>query len=618
MTLNPRIVLVCATCIIISGFVGSYKGYQVYKDQIMDSQIVKSQTVAEFAGQNIQQKLSQIEASVSYLDQSTVETLKRFGIRYFAYAYQKQNEWSIKWKVLGEMGKDAILAEVKPLEFSKLSLTERHWSHTTDNKLIYISPVALAESHQLKEGFLIFGVQPEFFSSIKGTSDSYALVDTSRKEVFGSVPTFIENRQSFFATDDGMSRHLRLESETGTEIVTASFLPESQLWILRQESMAPVSFVSSRFFTYFLLTSGFGLLLLTLLMLGRKSSPEASSKAASKTVVQGFAQVLEILRANFRRAKTVEATEDATEFSEPNEDALTAEVREIKDFADFLDRIVAIEAPRLQKVGVTIKTQVEEGARVMCSPQRVTDFVKRLIGNSVLSLEGEDTKEIQIQMVEQPQSYQLIYVDSRTQAFPSQEPTSLMAQTEGSLQGIDGIIAYAGWLFGDRLTVAKKGFCLSVDLPKASVQAQVTTEPSADTLDVVPLTEALERIEIEDADTDLDMISGFEPVEPAKKVDDSLEHADDDDQDVDRTAEPKVNFDDVIDQFRMKDFSFNIDPKQANEKQILETESDKTDKETLAEDVELKEDDKGMFEFNSGQFKIKIRSPKKRDNDVSS
>ncbi len=615
MTLNPRIVLVCATCIIISGFVGSYKSYQVYKDQIIDSQIVKSQTVAEFAGQNIQQKLSQIEASVSYLDQSTVETLKRFGVRYFAYAYQKQNDWSIKWKVLGEMGKDAILSEVKPLEFSKLSLTQRHWSHSKDNKLIYIAPVALAESHQLKEGFLIFGIQPEFFSSIKGTSDSYALVDVGRQEIFGRVPAVIDNPESFFAKDEGMSRHAHQESETGTEIVTASFLPDSQLWILRQESMASVDFIGSRFFTYFLLTSGFGLLVLILLMLGRRPSAETSSKSA----LQGFARVVEILRANFRRAKTATQASHDLDIPEP-EDQLSAEVQEIKDFADFLDRIIAMESPRLQKVGVTIKTQVEEGARVVASPQRVTDFIKRLIGNSVLSLEAEDSKEIQIQMVEQLQSYQLIYVDSRTQSFPSQEPTSLMAQTEGSLQGIDGIIAYAAWLFEDRLTVAKKGFCLSVDLPKAAAEQRanpLAKDHEADTLDVVPLTEALERIEIDDADTDLDMISGFEPVETVKQQND-LSDGDAEDQTIDLTAEPKVNFDDVIDQFRMKDFSFNIDPKEAEEKQILETANDNKDKEILSEDIELKEDDKGMFEFNSGQFKIKIRSPKKRDNDVSS
>ncbi len=620
MTLNPRIVLVCATCIIISGFIGSYKSYQIYKDQIIDSQIVKSKTVAEFAGQNIEQKLSQIEASVSYLDQSTVETLKRFGVRYFAYAYDKKGEWSIKWKVLGEMGKEAILSEVKPLPFADLSEKARHWARSTDNQLIYITPVALAESHQLKEGFLVFGIQPEFFSSLKNANDTFMLVDSKQAEVFGSLPTYLADKKNFFSQDDSSPQHFEIESEVGTEITTASFLPRSQLWILRQDALAPLSFFGSRFFTYFLFTSGIGLLLLVLMLLGRgqKHGAEALTRRPLQNALGQLASAISGVRLRLQRPYSDGQSLD----EESGEEATTSDLQKVEDFGDFLDHVIADEASRLQKVGVSIKTQVEEGAAVICSPQRVTDFIKRLIGNSVLSLDGEEDKEIQIQVVEQLQSYQLIYVDTRTDHFPSREPISLMAQTEGSLQGIDGIIAYAGWLFGDRLTVAKKGFCLSIDLPKPG---KVTAAASApEPLSVIPLQETIERIEIDDSDTDLDLISGFKSLEPAKKEDVTLSTSGAEELSLE---EPKVNFDDVIDQFRMKSFGFNSeDPQKVRQQAVKEATLSEVDEAALFEEfddvtgdekVELKKDDNGLFEFNSGQFKIKIRSPKKRDGDVS-
>ena len=112
MTINPRITLLCAICILVSGLLGSYKSFQIHNKESLEKDLAKSQEVSQWMAQSLEQKLTMMESAVSYLDKSTVESLKRMGARYFAYAYKKGGEWSIKWKVLGAAGKEEILGEV--------------------------------------------------------------------------------------------------------------------------------------------------------------------------------------------------------------------------------------------------------------------------------------------------------------------------------------------------------------------------------------------------------------------------------------------------------------------------------------------------------------------------
>ncbi len=207
-------------------------------------------------------------------------------------------------------------------------------------------------------------------------------------------------------------------------------------------------------------------------------------------------------------------------------------------------------------------------------------------------------------MVETGVSYQLIYVDTREESFyPSKQESTLMAQTEGSLEGIDGIISYARWTFGDGLTVAKNGFCLSIDLAKFETQV---IEPTIEAIEPVvePAAalafDSLERIEITDNDTDMDLIDGFASIEPGKMDEPSSEIIE---------PESSVSFDKVIEQFEMKEFSFSDKSKEEVEEPIIEPEVEGTS--------EVETDEKGLFEFVSGNVKIKIRSPKKRGEDVN-
>ncbi len=572
MTLNLRIALLCAICIFVSGLLGSFKSHQIYGDRTVQHEVDRSLEVSAWVGQSLEQKLLQMESAVSYLDQSTIETLKRLGARYFAYAYMKNDDWSLKWKVLGSLDKAGILAEVNELPFAELGTDVRHWAKNSAGQSIFISPVALADSHQLKSGFLVFGLSDDFFGFLQDQTSPLVLLDAGGEKVSGALSESLANLD--ILGDDEQKPSLVVEQDDQSLVVTRLFSPKTQLWLVREHSVAVRPFLASSFFIYFLLAGALSVLVLFFAL-----GPIRRRSLFS----------LSLIRPRLKK-QILPEEEVSADVLDPSD-----EIQVIHDFGDFLDEVLSEDLERMTKVGVKIKTQVEEGASVTCSPQHVSDFIKRLIGNSVLALETETEKEIQIQLVEQADTFQLIYVDTRTSHFPSGTDLSLLAQTDGSMEGIDGIIAYASWLFGDALTVAKQGFCLSVDLAKP-VDNTVPATP-----EVLPLVDELKRIEIDDSETDPAMMAQFSDLEP---IDISSATRDEDE-------EPSVSFDDVIEQFKMKEFSFK------EEQTISAIESPDEDVAEPESDGGVSVDDRGLFEINSGQFKIKIRSPKKKDSDVN-
>jgi len=263
-----------------------------------------------------------------------------------------------------------------------------------------------------------------------------------------------------------------------------------------------------------------------------------------------------------------------------------------------LDQTLESEYDRLNKLGISLRTQVEVGVEVVLSPGHMEDFLHRLIGNSALVLEDEEEKQIQIQVVEQSQSYQLIYLDTRSKNFPSSEPSSLLLQTESSLTGIDGILAYGSWYFSENLHVAKSGFCLSIDLNKPSHgEAQATPEVmSSGTFDQV----------IEPVEKNV-----VTPLQFKSLDSETLSQQQDIGKTVTSEASPVADeFD--FESFELKDFNFEELNEEIDRNKISDAVI-----ENLKTDNEIASDEKGLFEFNSGDFKIKIRSPKKRDRDVN-
>ncbi len=633
MTINRKLILLFAVCIFIGGGIGSYKSFQLYKEQSLATNISKSEESSQWISQSVLQKIKQLESAVSYLDKSTIETLRRFGARYFAYAFKDQkNEWSIKWKKLGSMGKEEILGEVEALSFEKFSTKKRNWTTLKSGEIVFVSPVGLAESHQLKTGFLVFGLNKNFFEFVNQARNQTALVTEELETILAQqdlsemmILESLKTAQSDFI-------HRSIETEENFNLETAYFAEEAQLWIVKKASGPAYSFVGSSFFTYFIISSLISLLAF-ILALSSKMVKKGNLKDSLQTV--RFPSL-----ARFRR----EQREEDDDFEDPIMDDNV----HIQNFGEFVEGIIEEEALRLRKLGIKIKTQMEEDAKVYCSPKHISDLLKRLIGNSVLVLEKEEEKEIQIQLVEQNNSFQLIYVDTRTSQFPSQEAIPVFGQTEASMEGIDGIIAYAQWFYGERLTLAKKGFCLSVDLMKE--EATKTNEEKRNQAEPVePLSERLDRIEINDIDTDQNLFGSNYNASASKETPKEIEAEFTDQKSASKTSgtdshtdeigeleidnlepvklsgdkeaeEPAVSFDKVIEEFRLKELSFKENEK---EQQSSENKEPKLSfhnvEEEEADDAEtLAQDEKGLYEIKSGQFKLKIRAPKKKDTDVHS
>ena len=573
MTFNLKMSLLCAVCILLSGLLGSYKSFQINYEKLQNIHTEKNQNVSKWVSQSVEQKLMHLEASVSYLDKSTVESLKRFGARYFAYAYKKDNEWSIKWKILSDFGKEAILAEVGDLNFNKFNTDRRSWIPTKNKELIYVAPVELAKSHQLKSGFLIFGLNKTFFNFVSKMNPQIRIIDVNKISLHKRLPATLENDETLFSDSELGSTITPLKGES--HLLGSYFSKVAQTWVVYPTPYEAGSYLTSPFFTYFLIGSAIALMIFSSLI----------------SLLLKRVQLAPLARAKVKVAEDIAKATEQEDIS-VNEEPLAP----IYNFGEWLENVLSDDLERLNKINISLKTQFEDDADILANGVKLKEFIKRLVANSVISLEEEDNKEIQVQLVEERDAYQLIYVDSRSKSFPSGEEASVFLQTEGSMEGIDGIISYASWIFGDNLTVAKNGFCISVSFDKA--EANKVVEPVTED----PVLEAMndDRIEISENDTDIDLFGSLD-----LNIQGELSGSEDIIDDVEEPEEPNVSFDEVIEQFKMKSFEFNG---LQNQETIQEDDSEELAVETP--------DDKGLIELKSGQFKLKIRSPKKRNMDV--
>ena len=256
--------LLCALCIFLSGGLGSYKSFQIHQDQLLSNGVSQSQSLSHLMGQNMEQKIQQMEDAVSYLDQSTVESLKRLGSRYFAYAYQNKGEWAFKWKSLGGPGKQGILQEIALLPYGQFKQTRRYWEKSKKGDLIMVSPAALGKSFQLKEGFLVFGIRADFFHSLNSPQASYTLLTDKGESLFGKLPQGISPHLGKVEQERAFHRGL-LTQAGRLPLTTEVFSQKAHLWLLRTQDLPHRGFMASSFFSYFLLISLFSLLVMGLL-----------------------------------------------------------------------------------------------------------------------------------------------------------------------------------------------------------------------------------------------------------------------------------------------------------------------------------------------------------------
>ncbi len=586
MTLKIKLLMTGLVCLGIGSFWVNYQSFRNQENLKQFAQNTKDQQSVEWVAELAEQRLTQLEDAVSYLDKSTVETLKRMGARYFVYAFQNDGDWKLKWKVIGEMGESQILSEVNEIDFTKLDEGRRSWFQSSNQQLSYLVPVAVAKSHQLKDGFLVFGLNPDFFAFLARRDPQVFITTEEALPIYANLPQALTEEKERFeqlvSTPD-IKSHFYSEDELS---LTAYFSAKMQAWVMRSTDLAAGSFMQSSSFTLFLASYLFsGGLFILLLFAIRWPTFEASS----------FRPSLALSWPALWRQKSKNRLQD--ELSSLAQPLLEQEDEHVTDFAEFLDQTLESEYTRLNKLGISLLTQVEEGVEVLLSPRHMEDFLRRLIGNSALVLEDEEEKRIQIQVVEQSLSYQLIYLDTRSKNFPSAEPSSLLLQTEGSLTGIDGILAYGSWYFSENMHVAKNGFCLSIDLNKPSGgQNQATSEPISQMILEQELTpddeDVVTPLQLKTIDFDI-LTSKGDQIKAGNNEDIAADEFD-------------------FESFELKDFDFE----ELNEEIDRTKISDVVIADMKADD-QIASDDKGLFEFNSGDFKIKIRSPKKRDKDVN-
>ncbi len=262
MTINRKIILISVLFLGLGIFI-SYRAFYLNERKHWQISEKAGQEVTGWAAQNLEHQLLQLEASTSYLDQSTVESLKRLGGRYFAYVYKKQDEWSVKWKKLGLLEKEKILTEVNEIDFDKITSEKRTWHFNQDHKLIYVTPASLARSHQLHEGFLVFGLKKDFFKFIQSRESPVVLATEKHEAVEGSFPPELRDKKKIVNDPDELGmKNFQVKKEKQRLIFTSYFSPLSQLWVIHKRSLTSASYPESLFFYYFLISVCFGFLLL--------------------------------------------------------------------------------------------------------------------------------------------------------------------------------------------------------------------------------------------------------------------------------------------------------------------------------------------------------------------
>ena len=607
MTLKKKIFLISSVCIFVGGFLVSYKSYTLNQAYQLQSQMEVARNTANWVSQSVALKVRQLESAVSYLDPSTVETLKRIGARYFAYTRNVNGEWKTKWKVLGPASKQMILSEVKQINFTELSGSQRNWTFSKSGELILVSPVEVSGSKQLSTGFLIFGLNESFLKFVEDQDSEVNIFTLGKKSVIGKSDQGIAKKMGLFASKSVAGSVETIKDSETQAMAYTFFSPVTQLWVALVRSSAQSSFFSSIMFYYFLIALALSLAFLGVVISklkvveGDNLPPEAKSdlvpvlQAVLHRSRESLGQLKDLIQKKEGLGEEISEA-DAWFSQEQNQETLVT----ISDFSQWIENQLASQRKVLQKANIELRVQAEDGASIHCCAQHVSDFLKRLVGNSLSALEDEEEKRIQIELFKDGKGFQLVYLDTRRSHYPSKADASLLLQTESSLETIDGIIAYGSWLFGKQLTVAKQGFCLSIDLQASETQPAVFDNTSE-----VSSIDDPHRIEITDEDIiDIDKQGfGFQAIESEEKpVSSSVGKKEDGEEFSSQSIE------DIFSNFELAEMNFtDATPEISEAEDTLEKEIQE----------EIKKDKKGLFEFDTGSVKIKIRSPKKRDMDAN-
>ena len=596
MTQKRKVLLATLVLIFLSGLMVTYKSHQVSREYHAQLEKQKTQDIAYWAAEVLMEKVKILEASVATLDKSTVQILKRMDVRYFAYAYKAGDQWKIKWKVIDGISKKQIVKEVNSIPFSELSSQKRNW-FSENQKAALVSPVEVAANEQLKNGFLVFGLQPEFFSGVLDVDPQFEIFTLNGKQAKALVP----NKKREWLIESGLinrdspSQVLNLDHKGEAYRAASYFASDIQLWLVRLNKTHLKPFVASPVFRYFLMAMVLCFALVLVLFTQLISFSESLSaqkmrdtqKASPSLGLGALKRVFSKWGSSLSRSQEVE--EDIT----PDQNwldgvDLSHSPDQIEDLSSWVESLLETYKKRIVQNGIQLHVNIPEGLGVRFHEEPTREFIRRLVENSLQTLILEDDKNIHIDAVEESGQWTLSYRDSRTRHLPAIKDPTYLLEIENPLEDINGIMSYGRWLFAGK--VHSSTHELSVDL-KLEKLGRVLSQEDLNSV-------SMDRIVIDEEDEISLEQFDFKPVNPASK------------ETVVGTQEAEVedqeylsqSIDDIVNSFEMNSFDFE-EPEAA-------VDSDAELKEVMAAEKEV-------VQFEAGGFKLKIRAPKKRDEDVN-
>jgi|GEM_PF-4487476 len=485
-----KVLILSGVLVFICGFVISFKSFQLNEDFRRQVQLQKSLEISNWISELLIQKVNVLESSVSHLDKSTTETMRRLGVQYFAYAHKSptgrssessEAKWKVKWKNLGDIETPQIKEQVAGFDFDDFSVTKRSWVRLGQNTIL-ISPVANAASEKMKSGFLIFSMDAKRLENLGALSTEVALFSHNGNSLNAKNPKWLEVEKLFTEKKDGS---MAVVKDRGTSYLrSASFSKALQMWVVHFQPFPQESYITSAsafiFFVSFLVLGLLASLLTYKLPFenfkmfvgpGRRGvqAGVGESDAVLRVVLHRMRNDLSQLREKvggmtepLRKLDVITAIDASKNWLGTTD---TKSTKEVSDFGKCLEVITLLKQADLVKAGISVQTQIEDGAAVVCSIEAVEEFILRLIDNSISTLVDEDEKWIHLACTKQGKHYQFVYRDSRSSEIPQLLDDAQLLTSENPFEDIHGILAFGHFAFGVEMTSSQDELNISLKLP---------------------------------------------------------------------------------------------------------------------------------------------------------
>lgn len=496
-------------------------------------------STSQWASENLYTIVQTLEAGAKGLDQSTISTLERFGVDYFAHAYPNKEGWRFAPRALGEFKKDGVKEQLKDVVFANLKEDERNWI-INDSHVQLFSPVSFIGSKKMGSGFAVYGIRRTSFEKWFVTSGALEVLSKSSngfQNLLGDLDLKSPVIEKISEPIEGAVSETILWN--GKQFALF-FQPGLQLWLV---SHVPAVFTP--FWTGPLVKAlCFGFLALSLLLLivarNWKSpllaslSPALATRSEESSLGdESLSSEISFLKALIQRLQ-IDLSHMKTSVSQMDEPLLKTDVirsindvhewlgevpslrREVKNFGFLIDLVLNLKESQLDQHGIQVDTQIEDDVRAHCSVEAVEDFLLRLMDQSILELKKAKHKKITIQLKKtSDDEAQFIYTDSRDEGFPKKNFNKHILQMESPLNDIHGLLSLGRLVFQEDLSWKSEPFELFVRLSETPAATTMPIPPSSGDESITSLDsqkEAPTVFEIEDQ-PDESLVALLKPLE---------------------------------------------------------------------------------------------------------